>query len=229
VNVADLEQRTRYHFRLVATNRAGTDFGGDRTFRTPEAPTIATIDTSANPVTVMRPLTVFGSLVGPRGGGGKQVALEANVFPYTAGFQQVGNAIVTAPDGSYTFSITPLRTAQLRVADRTDPAIVSPVITQYVASRVRLDASRRSKRRRVRFSGTVLPKNASAVVQIQRRGKSGRWKSVKSVVPRKREGRRSATFSKRFRAKRGKYRAVARPSGGAYVKGVSDSVRVRRR
>jgi hypothetical protein len=172
---------------------------------------------------------VFGFLIGPRGGGGKQVALEGNAFPYTAGFQQIGNTVVTNPDGSYVFHFTPFSNIQLRVADRSDPAIVSPVITQGVASRVRLNAGRRSRKKRVRFSGTVLPAGASSVVQIQRRTKRGGWNAVTHAIPRKRKGKRSAAFSKRVRAKRGRYRAVARPSGGAYVKGISGTVRVRRR
>ena len=227
--ISGLTGRRTYHYRLVAINRAGTDFGNDRKFRTPEAPTISTINTSANPITVMRPLTIFGHLIGPRGGGGKQVALEYNSFPFTAGFQQLGNTVVTRPDGGYTFIISPLGTAQLRVADRTDPAIISPVLTQYVAPRVRFNASRRSRKRRVRFSGKVFPVGSASVVRIQRRTKRGGWNGVGKAIPRKGEGGRSSVFSKRMRVKRGRYRAVARPSSGAFVKGISDSERVRRR
>jgi hypothetical protein len=227
--ISGLRGNATYHYRLVATNRAGSTVGKDRTFKTPEAPTISTINSSANPVTVLRTLTVFGFLIGPRGGGGKQVALEANAFPYTAGFQQVGNTVVTNADGGYTFFITPFSNLQLRVVDRSDPAIVSPILQQGVAPRVRLNAGRRSKKRRVRFKGTVLPDTASSVVQIQRRTKRGGWKGVKRLLTHKRKGKRVDAFSKRFRVKRGKYRAVALPSGGEYVEGISGSVRVRRR
>jgi hypothetical protein len=34
-NIAVLAERTRYHFRIVATNSAGTRYGDDRTFQTP--------------------------------------------------------------------------------------------------------------------------------------------------------------------------------------------------
>ena len=227
--LAGLAGNTRYHYRLVATNSSGTTRGADRTFRTPEAPTLASINTSPNPVTVLRPVTVTGSLVGPRGGGGKTVALEGNPFPYTAGFQQIGNAVVTNPDGTYTFFFTPFVNLQLRVANRSDPAIVSPILTQNVRSRVTLRRTRRSRRGIVRFHGTILPKGASSVVRIQRRVSRGRWRNVKHAIPRNPSSRQRSTWSKRVRARRGLYRAVARPSGGAYVTGISRRVRVRRR
>src|SRR4051812_33088949 len=84
-----LANATTYHYRLVATNAAGRTVGNDRTFKTPEAPTVSTIAASPNPAVLGRPVVVTGFLSGPRGGGGKQVALEANPWPFTRGFQQV--------------------------------------------------------------------------------------------------------------------------------------------
>jgi hypothetical protein len=227
--IGGLAGKTTYHYRLVATNSAGTTLGTDRTFKTPEAPTVSTINTDANPITVLRTLVVYGYLIGPRGGGGKQVALEGNAFPYTAGFQQIGNTVVTEADGRYTFAFIPFSNIQLRVADRSDPSIVSPVLTQAVASRVRLHASRRSRRGTVRFSGSVLPAGSSSLVQFQRRTRHGGWKNAHHAIPHKRKGKNAAYFSKRVHVRRGRYRAVARPSGGSYAEGISSSVRVRRR
>ncbi len=34
-NISDLSTQTTYHFRIVATNSAGTRMGGDKTFTTP--------------------------------------------------------------------------------------------------------------------------------------------------------------------------------------------------
>jgi hypothetical protein len=225
--VSGLTSNTTWHFRLVAINSAGTTVGVDHKFKTPEAPTVSTINTTANPITILKTLTVFGFLIGPRGGGGKQVALEANAFPYTAGFQQIGNTVVTAADGSYVFSFIPFTNLQLRVVDRSDPSIVSPVLTQGVASRVRLHASKR-RHKHVRFSGSVLPAESSALIQFQRRTKHGAWKHAGHAIPHRHKGKKAASFSKRVRAKRGHYRAVARPSGGTWVEGISGTVRVRR-
>jgi hypothetical protein len=221
--LTNLTHKTTYHYRLVATNSSGTTFGKDRTFKTPETPTVSTIAASPNPATFGRTVVVTGFLVGPRGGGGKQVALEANAFPYTIGFQQVGNTVVTAADGGYSFTFGALLNVQLRVVDRSDATIVSPVLTQNVALAVSLKGKRRSGSRIVRFSGHVRPAASTAAVVIQRRTRKGGWKNVKAILPRK--GTSSDRFSKRVRVRRGVFRAVARPNGGAYVQGVSKRVR----
>jgi hypothetical protein len=218
-----LTHKTRYHYRLVATNSSGTTFGGDRTFRTPETPTVSTIAASPNPATFGRSVQVTGFLVGPRGGGGKQVALEAKAFPFTGAFQQVGNTVVTRPDGGYSFVFGALLNVQLRVVDRSNGSIVSPVLAQNVALSVSMRAKRRSGSRIVRFSGHVRPAGSTAAVVIQRRTRKGGWKNVKAILPRK--GSTADSYSKRVRTRRGVYRAVARPNGGAYVQGVSRRVR----
>jgi hypothetical protein len=228
-SVSGLSGNTTYHFRLVGTNSAGTTFGADHKFKTPEAPTVSTITTNVNPSTFGRAVTVTGFLIGPRGGGGKEVALQANGFPYTAGFQQVGNSVLTAADGGYSFNIVPITNVQLRVVDQSDPAVVSPVLTQAVAPRVRLHTHRRGHRRKVRFSGSVLPGGASKLVRFQRRTKHGGWKNTGHAIAHARKGSNASFFSKRIRAKHGRYRAVALPTGGFYVEGISGTHHVGRR
>jgi hypothetical protein len=221
-----LQNKTTYHYRLVATNSMGTTFGADRTFKTPEAPTVSTIASTANPAVFGQGVVITGFLVGPRAGGGKQVALEANAFPFTAGFQQVGNTVLTAADGSYSFTFGALLGVQLRVVDRSDPSIVSPVLTQNVAVRTSLKGKRKSGSRVVRFSGHVSPAGATSAIVIQRRTHKGGWKNVKAILPHKAAaGATSNRFSKRVRTRRGVYRAVARPASGAYVEGVSRRIR----
>jgi hypothetical protein len=223
-----LANKTTYHYRLVATNSQGTTFGGDRTFRTPETPTVSTIASSANPAVFGQGVVITGFLVGPRGGGGKQVALQAKAFPFTGQFQQVGNTVVTAADGSYTFQFGALLNVQLQVVDRSDASIVSPVLTQNVAIRTSLKVKRRSGSRSVRFSGHVSPAGATSAVVIQKRTRRGGWKNVTAILPRRAAAGATANrFSKRIRVRRGIFRAVARPGSGAYVEGASRRVRVR--
>src|SRR3954464_7740231 len=138
--LVNLTHKTTYHYRLVATNSSGTTFGSDRTLKTPETPTVSTLATSPNPAPFGRTVVVTGFLVGPRGGAGKQVALEANAFPFTAGFAQFGNTVLTGADGGYAFTFTAIGTVQLRVVDRSDPSVVSPVFTENVAIRPSLRA-----------------------------------------------------------------------------------------
>ena len=220
-----LSGKTTYHYRLVATNSAGTTFGGDRTFKTPEAPTISSIAANPNPVTVGGLVSVTGFLVGPRGGGGKQVALQAKAFPFTDPFQQIGNTVVTAADGGYQFVINAFFPLQLRVVDKSDPSIVSPALTQFVAVKVGIRASRRSKRGVVRFSGNITPPGATSAIVIQRRTRHGGWRNVAVTLPHGHAP--TGSYSRRVRVPRGVYRATARPVGG-YSEGISKSVRVRR-
>jgi hypothetical protein len=221
--LVNLTHKTTYHYRLVATNSSGTTFGNDRTFKTPETPTVSTLASSPNPATFGRTVVVTGFLVGPRGGAGKQVALEANAFPFTAGFQQVGNTVITGADGGYSFTFGALLNVQLRVVDRSNSSIVSPVVTQNVALAVSLKGKRRSGSRVVRFSGHVRPAASTAAVVIQRRTKKGGWKNLKAILPKR--GKTADSFKKRIRTRHGKFRAVARPNGGAYVSGVSKRIR----
>ena len=227
--LTNLQGKTTYHYRLVATNSSGTTRGTDRTFKTPEAPTVSTIAASPNPVAYLRPVVVSGFLVGPRGGGGKRVQLQGQVFPYVEGFHQIGNTVLTRSDGGYQFVFSPFLNTQIRVVDQSsNPPIVSPVLIQNVHPFVTLHASRRSRRGVVRFHGFITPIGTSSVVLIQRRTHRG-WTNVTHALPRRGRERKSSRFSRRARVRRGVYRAVARPSGGATVEGISRRIRVHRR
>ncbi len=223
-----LAANTTYHYRLVATNSAGSATGADRTFKTPQTPTVSTIATAPNPVVFGKGVLVGGFLVGPKGGGGKQVALEARPFPFTAGFTQVGNTVVTADNGGYAFVFAPVVTTQLRVVDRSNPSVVSPIATQNVAIAVTLHATHRGRKGRLRFYGSVTPAGSASVIRIQRRTSKGGWKNVVHPLPKTKSGATSSTYkSRKVKARRGVYRAVASPGGGAYVEGTSRAKRIR--
>jgi hypothetical protein len=100
---------------------------------------------------------------------------------------------------------------------------VSPVLTQNVAPAVSLKGKRRSGSRVVRFSGHIRPSGATAAVVIQRRTRKGGWKNLKAILPRR--GSTADSFKKRIRTRRGTFRAVTRPNGGAYVTGVSRRIK----
>jgi hypothetical protein len=220
-----LSGKTTYHYRLVATNSAGTALGADRSFKTPEAPTTSSIAANPNPVVVGGAVVVTGFLVGPRGGGGKAVALQANVFPFTAGFQQVGNTVLTAADGGYQFVIPAFFPLQLRVVDQTDPTIVSPILVENVALKVGLRTSRRTKQGVVRFSGNVTPLADTSAIVIQRRIRGG-WRNAAVLLAHGKAGSPTGTYARRIRVRRGVYRSIALPTGG-FIEGISRSVRVK--
>jgi hypothetical protein len=224
-----LTPNTTYHFRLTATNSAGSTSSADRTFKTPQTPTVSTIATSANPAHFGQAVAIGGFLVGPNGGGGKQVALEGNAFPYLGGFTQIGNAVVTAPNGGYQFVFTPIIATQLRVVDQTNPSVVSPVVTQTVALHVTLHPSHRNRKGQVRFAGTVTPAGSTSVVVIQRRTSKGGWKNVAHPLPHTKSGATASTYrSGKVKVRPGVFRAVASPSSGGYVEGTSNGKRVKR-
>jgi len=75
---------TRYHYRLVATNSSGTTRGADRTFRTREPRRLAWITAAPNPGTVLRPVTVTGSLAGPAAAAARRSRSRATRSPTPA-------------------------------------------------------------------------------------------------------------------------------------------------
>lgn len=224
-----LQPNTVYHYRLVAFSTAGTTRGGDRTFKTPQIPTTLGLSASPNPVVYGGVVSLAGTLAGPNVAG-KNVALEGLPFPYIAPFQQIGNTVVTTPQGGFSFLVPMLVTHQLRVASQFKPSVVSPTIVQSVALATTLRLRRsRLHRDRFRFSGRVTPARVGNAVLIQRRKRRG-WRTVRLTLTRRARTATFSRFSKRLRLHRGgRFRAVVRTTGGDYVDGTSRTVRVRLR
>lgn len=225
-----LSPNTRYHYRVVATNAAGTARGGDRAFTTARQPTGATIVLDPAKVVWGRPLTVTGRLSGS-GVGGAAVALERQEFPFTGAFSQLGANGRTRSDGSYSFTIPALFiTTHLRVVTRTSIVAASAIATASSALRVGARALKLD-RRRARITGAAWPAVAHGRASLQKRSPSGRWVLVRraSVHP------LDATRSRyRFTVKRARRTATYRVvmlarDGGAHVPGTSRLVRVRGR
>jgi hypothetical protein len=223
-----LRPHTLYHYRLVAFSTAGTTRGGDRSFRTLQVPTTLGLLASPNPVVYGGVVSLAGTLTGPEVAG-KEVALEGKAYPFTGPFQQIGNTVVTTPQGGFSFLFSFLITQQLRVVSQAKPSVVSPTIVESVALAATLHV-RRSHRHpgRFRFTGRVTPARVGNAVLIQRRSHK-RWKTVRIALTRARTAAYSG-FSRRLRLHRGgRFRAVVRTIGGDYVDGVTRTVRVHRR
>ncbi len=226
--LSGLRPNSTYHYQLVAFSTAGTTRGADRTFKTPQVPTTLTFSATPNPVVYAGLVSITGSLAGPDVAG-KKVALESNPFPFGGPFQQIGNTVLTSPQGGYSFVVSASITSQFRVVNQSKPGVVSPVLTANVALATTLRVRRpRRAGGRFRFSGRVTPARVGNAVLIQRRTKR-RWKTVSLTLTRARTAA-SSGFSKRLRLRRaGRYRAVVRTTGGDYVDGKSRSVRIKRR
>ena len=228
-DITGLAPFTKYHYRLVAQNEQGTTAGGDRTFTTRKQPLGFSLAANPNPATWGTGATLSGQLTGT-GNAGRTVKLQQRAFPFTTGFADVGNQLVTDGNGGFGFAVPLLTvTTQFRVTTVGTPRATSPVVIVGCAVRVGVKANHTRVHRgsRVRFSGHVTPANDGALFAIQRL-KKGQWVTVKGGSL-----RHSSTTSSRYRKTMrirhfGKYRVFVGVNN-QNTSGISREVRIRKR
>jgi hypothetical protein len=185
VDVGGLAPTTRYHYRLVAVNASGTTLGKRRTFTTRRQPLGVSLAATPNPLKLGSGTTLAGTLSGT-GNAGRRIVLQSNPWPYTQGFQNASNELLTNATGGFSFAIlsVPLNT-QYRVVMSERPAVVSPIVLAGVKFYVKSRVSRRRVRRgrTVRFSGTVRPARPGANIAFQKK-RNGRWVSINGTIVR---------------------------------------------
>jgi hypothetical protein len=225
VSIAGLQPITVYHYRLIAVNAAGATTGLDRSFETAKVPLSLQILAAPDPVAYEGPLTIQGTLSGT-GNGGREVVLQANSFPYTAGFADVGNPELTTATGGFSFPVLGLTEAtQFRVLTATNPPVSSPIAIEEVAVLVNAHISRARGRHRVRIYGTVTPAVDGMEVGIMR-VVDGRNVLVSGTSLHHRNAT-SSGFSCVVRVKRGLYRVLVRVTNGAQTSNYSQPLFVR--
>lgn len=230
--LSGLQPATRYRWRLVATNAAGTRRGTTRSFTTARLPSSLSLSLSPRTPRWGRPVTLGGRVSGA-GVNKTPIALEAQRFPFDAGFVEVGRTSA-GDDGGYLFSVDDVwTTTRYRAVTRTPVPAVSPVVTAF--SRVVAGArARHRSRRKARIEGSILPA-VSGQVSLQRRtlGKRGarRWVFMRRKALAPTDDLRSRYRFNLRRAKRTRrYRIRATPAaGGAYVRGTSRTVKIKKR
>jgi hypothetical protein len=225
--VTGLAARTTYHYRLVATNAAGTVRGRNRSFTTDRLPTGVTLAVSPRRVRWGNSLSLGGRVSGS-GVSGMPLALQVQRFPFSAGFFEVARTN-TGSDGGYLFNVANLwETTRYRVVTRTSVVAVSPVV-QAVSAVVVGARVRHISRRRARIEGRVLPA-VGGEARLLRRSR-GRWRTVaRKAVVQTASGRSRYRFTVRRQGRTRRYRVVVRPNdGGAHVSGTSRSRLVRAR
>ncbi|HVF79829.1 MAG TPA: hypothetical protein VNA28_16145 [Solirubrobacteraceae bacterium] len=228
-DLTGLAPATTYHFRLVAHNRNGTVNGADKVFRTRAEPLGLVLAATPNPVPFGRPTVLSGTLSGT-GNAGRQILLQSNPFPYTAGFQPTANVQLTNATGGFAFPLlsVPLNT-QYRVVVPDRPQVASPIVGVGVAVRVATNTSATRVRtgRNVRFFGTVRPARAGAQFAIQLLRK-GAWRTVAGGTVRGSSGGVSR-YAKRIRIRRGgQYRVFVAIADGNFVSSAGRTVRITR-
>jgi hypothetical protein len=213
--IGGLQPITVYHYRLVAVNASGVSSGGDNTFKTTVVPLSLAILSSPNPVTFGGLVTVQGALSGTNNAG-RTVVLQASTFPFTAGFQSVGNPAQTLAHGEFKFFVPNLEQAtQFRVITTPGAPVVSPVTTENVAVRVTSHVARTKRRGFARIYGTVTPGVIGAQVGILRIAQGHGILAGGTIV--KPLNSISGQFSRVVRVKRGAYRVLIKVAPGGVV------------
>jgi hypothetical protein len=220
--VTELTPNTTYYYRVVADNAKGQAGGAIKTFKTPKVPLAAVLTNVPNPVPYGAPLSVEGTLTGSEAAN-HEVILEENPYPYTAGFQQVGNPLVTSPTGTFDFTAPGLSTdAQLRVVSVGGEVVASPVINEEVSVLISLHVRKTRHRGYVRLYGNVYPGSPGFPVGFQVL-RHGNWVTVAGTAVRG----GGAHYSRVIRLRhRGHYRAVVEVRGERTF-GYSNEIRIR--
>jgi hypothetical protein len=229
VPVENLRPNTRYHFRAVATNDAGTTRSFDRSFVTTREPRDISIALNPSRVVWGGNLTVVGRVNGTAVGG-IRVALERQGFPFQSGFTEVATKTASGR-GTVSFNVASLfETTHFRLVTRSRNPVASGIRTASSAVKVGIRARKRG-RRRARIEGAIWPRVPAGRVSLQKRSPRGRWVVVKRAAARELDATRSRY---RFTVRKGKrktpaarYRVVVLArDGGAHVPGRSRVVRV---
>jgi hypothetical protein len=224
-----LRPHTRYHFRAVATNAAGTTRSLDRSFVTAREPSGISLALAPNKVTWGQDLTVIGRIRGVAVGG-TGVALERQSFPFQSGFSEVARKTAKS-DGTFQFNVSSLfQTTHYRVVTLTNNQVASRIYT--ASSVVKVHAGGRSLgRRRARIKGAIWPRVPSGRVQLKKRSPRGSWVVVKRSKAKALDANRSRyAFTVKRTRKRGLYRVTVIPNdGGAHVAGRSKQVKVKKK
>ncbi len=226
-SVSGLQPLTTYHYRIVASGLAGTTKGADRTFTTPAVPLSLAITGVPNPVLYGNAFSVEGTLSGT-GAADHQIVLQANPYPYTAGFRIVGDTELTNSAGGFSFPFLGLlENAQLRVVTVGKPDVSSPVVLENVAVRVSFHVRSVGRPGFVRLYGTVSPAEVGALVGFQllqagHRSLNEGGTAVKAGTP------TVSGFSRVVRLRRrGLYRAFVEVPASGHVSNYSTPILVR--
>jgi hypothetical protein len=225
--VTGLSVDTTYHFRLVAVNALGTKDGKDRTFTTRKIPLAFEVAATPSRDLFGTSFSVDGTLSGT-GSAGHAVVLQANPFPYLAGFKNLGNPELTDASGSFSFAVPGLsQSTQLRVATLEMPPVNSRVIVELVAVQVTLHLHPTRRRGYPRLYGTVTPAELGALVDFQLLRPGRRPVTVGSTIIT--GGTRTVSrFSRVVRIHRaGLYRAFVYMTNGAQVSNQSRAILIR--
>jgi hypothetical protein len=230
-DISGLAPATTYHYRLIARNSKGLTKGADRTFKTKTQPLGVTFTATPNPLLPGQTTTLAGQLTGT-GNGGREIVLQSNPFPYTQGFKNDGNKLITDAKGNFSFGLkaVPFNT-QYRVALPQKPSVVSPIVVVSVSVRVSTKLGTHTVRRghALTFKGTISPAVDGTPIAIQKLNSKKHWVTVAGTAARH-SSSSSSSYSKKVTIRRGgKYRVYAGVTNGRYVPNTGATVTIHTR
>lgn len=168
-------------------------------------PTPSLTITAKPTITLFQGATVISGRLRAQRQGGQFVVLRADEYPF-GGDVQVA-VTKTDANGSYTFTRLPARNTLFRT---TVFALRSPVVRVNVRIRMSLFVSDSTPRvgQRVRFRGRACPRHDGLLVRIQRRTRTGAYRTVRRT--RLRSATRCSLYRRTFRVYRdGRYRVTS--------------------
>jgi hypothetical protein len=229
IALTGLPAHRRIYWRVVATNSAGVKFSGRTSFTTARALTGVTLGGVPSVTAWSSTVSIAGRVRGV-GVNGVRVVLQQSAFPFSAGYVEVATARANR-NGEFRFAPRPVFLAtRFRAVTQLAPALVSQELGARVRSRVAIRSTER-KRRSLRLRGAVNPGLPSGRALLQRRTRTGAWRTVArgALVP-KDELRSDYVFKVRRRRSAARYRVVvAARDGGAHMRGYSRSLIVDKR
>jgi hypothetical protein len=227
-DLATLAPSTTYHYRLVASNASGTVQGADMTFTTlaegqaPPGGNAVTI--AANPASIPfgKASAVTGQVTGPNNGGVKITLQSRPASVAGAPFADAASGTTDAA-GNYSFGVVPLVNTDYQVVAKAKPDVTSPVQRVNVrwALTLKLSDATPKRGKRVRFSGHVRPADPGASALIQRRTKTGKFRTVTSALLKPSTTAGESVYSKRLRIKRSGVYRVRVPGNGEHATATS--------
>jgi hypothetical protein len=192
-------------------------------------PAPATLTLGAAPATVTfgKPTTLTGKLTSTKSVAGQKIDIQADTAPFDGVYKTVATATT---DAAGNFTATNAPTALTRYQAKLK-ATTSATADVAVRLKVGVHVSDRTPRRgqRVRFAGSVAPAHVGAVVAVQKRTSTGKWKTVattKAVAGP--TGTDVSTYSKRVRIPRtGTYRVKVTSGDADHLPGTSGRRRLK--
>jgi hypothetical protein len=175
-----------YHYRLVATNAAGTKLGKDREYQ-PKLNRVK-IDLARTQTVPYRALLYVAGRMTGAAAANHRIALQASPWPYREGFEQIGRPTVTNAAGRFAFRVGALsRNTEFRVITLDPLPRISRVLTVHVTVRVNFRMRASGKPGFVRLFGTVTPASvghARVLFQVLKEAKPGRTEKTEERTTR---------------------------------------------